>query len=260
MQKVKFILGFSDFGGSTIAIINQADLLNTEFDVEIYGDGSFLHENYENSKNIQELKIQPEDILIYHFIEQELRPNCKKCFLYVHEKSVFELKNKQIKGYDNFIFVHENQRIYHGFNGQIIPNRVKNLVDIKNHSPPNENIAGIIGTIQHRKNTHVSICKALENNCQKILLFGNFEGSYFNNIIEPMRSERIIYKGLFLDKMKMYNQFDDLYHFSNEECASLCVGECRVLSKKIFKSKYVDDFEILDDHEILEKWKSLFQS
>lgn len=260
MQKIKFILGFSDFGGSTLAIVSQAELLKKEFDVEMYGDAGYFHENYENVKFTSDLKIEPDDILIFHCIDKDERPNCKKCFLYVHEKSIFQLKSRQIKGYDNFIFVHENQKIYHGFDGHIIPNRIKHSLDLKKYHPPNNNIAGIVGTVQSRKNTHISISKALENNCRKVLLFGNKEDGYFERFVEPMLSDQVIYKGLFLDKMEMYNQFDDLYFFSNEECASLVIGECKVLGKRVFKSEHVDDFDVLDDDQILEKWKILFRS
>jgi hypothetical protein len=63
-----------------------------------------------------------------------------------------------------------------------------NYVDVKKHNPPNDNIAGVVGTIQTRKNTHVSICKALENRCNKVLLFGDFEPEYFKNIINKVNN------------------------------------------------------------------------
>jgi hypothetical protein len=261
-QKIKFVLGFSDFGGSTIAIMEQCKLLDSNgYDVDIYGVSIWPLSQYHKYKHVSELRIEPEDILIYHVTELENRPNCKLCLLYLHEKHIFRLIHRKVSGYDNFIFLNESQKQFHEKqNGFIVPNRFLSLVDPKQHFPPNKNIAGIVGTIQHRKQQHVSIQKALENNCSEVRLYGNYVSDYFDDYIKPLLSDRVIYCGHIDPKyrMKMYNEFDDLYHYSTDESSSLVVGECKILNKKVFKSEEVDDCEIFNDEKILTCWNKIF--
>lgn len=259
-MKIKFITGFGGFGGSTIALIEHCKLLSDAgFDVEFYCDSSWAA-SFFSTKKTNELKTNEEDILIYHALEMKTRPVCKRCFLYVHEKSVFDLKQKSVSGYDGFIFVDEKQIKYHEKRGFVVPNPMNRMVDKSKHNPPNKNIAGVVGTIQSRKQQKISILKALENGASKVLLFGDKEDNYFEKEILPLLGEKVEYRGFYepSKRMDMYNEFDVLYHFSSDESASLVFGECKILEKKIIKSKEVTNFEIVDDQEIIEKWKFIF--
>lgn len=262
-QKIKFVTGFGNFGGSTLAILEHCRLLEENgFDVYFYASGDWHLSRFKKSYIIDELEVEPDDIVIFHHIDLEIRPKCKRSILYVHEKSLWSLDNRNLFPFDSIVYVSEDQANYHGVKGTIIPNPVNRMVDLSLNNPPNSNVAGIVGTIQERKAQHESINKAIEDNRSKILLFGDFEERYFNSKIKPLLSEKVIYMGLTdpENKMKMYNQFDYLYIFSNEESASLTLGECRLLGKKIFKSSNVLDYEILNDVDIVRKWEELFCS
>jgi hypothetical protein len=258
MQKIKFITGFSCFGGSTIALIEHCKLLDSiGFDVEFYGECDWHISQYNKSKLLKDLKIDQNDILIYHYKELSDRPCCKLCLLYIHERTLFDLKSRDVSGFDAFIFLNEDHKNFHKRDGFIIPNPILNLIDKSQNNPPNKNIAGVVGTIQSRKQQKISIIKALEDGCSKVLLFGDKENNYFEKEIRPLLGEKVEYKGFYdpSKRMEMYNQFDFLYHFSEDESASLTVGECELLKKPVFKSKNISSYKAITNFEIASMWR-----
>jgi hypothetical protein len=265
MQKIKFVTGFGGFGGSTVALIEHCKLLNDNgYDAWIYSFDDWALSKYEKSRKVSELKIDKDDILIYHLIEQNKRPNCKRCYLYVHEKGIWDLRFRATSGFDQILFVSESQMRWHGVKGVVVPNPVTRMVDKALHRPPNQDIVGIIGTIQPRKRQHLSIQQALLDGKKKILLFGDKEKDeqYFEEQIKPLLSDVVIYRG-FLEperRMDMYNEFDTLYINSYDESASLVLGECKILGKNVIKDDSVEDYEVVDDKSVLSKWKELFEA
>lgn len=263
MQKVKFITGYGKFGGSIIALIEHCKLLNANgYDARLYSFDDWCMSRCSTAYKMSELKIEEDDILIFHHIEQIKKPRCKKSFLYLHEKSLWDLKKRVITGFDRLIFVSESQKKFHNKDGVIIPNPMDNLVDTKLNVPPNKNIAGIVGTIQPRKLQHVSIQQALLDGREQVLLFGDYEEDYFKYYIQPLLSDKVIYKGLYEPdkRMEMYNQFDCLYIHSSDESASLALGEAKLLGKEIVKDDSVEDYPILPSKEIINLWKNLFEA
>ena len=264
MQKVKFLTGFGGFGGSTIALIEHCKLLNDNgYDAQLYSFDDWCVKKYEKARNISEFKLEDDDILIYHLLEENKRPKCKKCFLYLHEKGIWDFKSRITTGFDQFLFVSESQRRWHGVEGVVIPNPVRRLVDKALHNPPNAGVVGIVGTIQERKRQHLSIQKALLDGRDKVLLFGDVgDSGYFDEFIKPLLSERVIYRGLFEPerRMDMYNEFDVLYIHSFDESASLVVGECNILGKEIMKEDIIENCEIVDEEKIVAHWKDVFES
>ncbi len=261
MQKVKFITGIGNFGGSTIALMEHCRLLNARgYDASMYSFEDWCISKYERARRMSELRIEEDDILVFHLLEQSMRPRCKKCFLYLHEKTLWDLNSRVTTGFDSIVFVSESQKRWHSKEGAVIPNPMGGLVDKGLHSPPGENIAGIVGTIQPRKRQHLSIHKAEMDGRSKVLLFGDYDRDYFKSYVEPLLSERVIYKGLYEPerRMDMYNQFDALYVHSSDESASLALGECRILGKEVVKGEGVEDYEIVSDDEIVVRWQSLF--
>lgn len=261
-QKVKFVTGFGSFGGSTIALLEHCKLLSENgFDAELYAPGGWHVGRAPVTKDISELSPDADDILIFHHVELEMRPKCRLCLLYLHEKSLWNLREKNLVPFDSVVYVSESQRDFHGVDGPIVPNPVRRMVDVSSHKPPGRNIAGIVGTIQPRKAQHISIQKALEDGRDEVLLFGDFVQPYFDEMVRPLLSERVRHVGLVdpRQRMEMYNSFDHLYAFSSEESASLVLGECRVLGKEIFKSDEVEDFEIVQDGEVVSLWSEVFR-
>jgi hypothetical protein len=260
-QNVKFITGFGAFGGSTIALVEHCKLLSENgFNVSLYAPGQWHLGRFSGSRDISEFASERDDILVFHHVDLDVRPKCRKSILYLHEKSLWPLKGRNLLPFDSLAYVSEDQRSFHGLAGPIIPNPVGRMVNPLMHHPPGANVAGIVGTIQERKRQHLSIKKALEDGRSKVLLFGDFEPSYFKSYIEPILSDKVLYMGLVEpeDRMRIYNSFDCLYMFSSDESASLTLGECRLLDKEVVKSHEVRDYDIVGDDEVLERWRSLF--
>lgn len=263
MQKVKFITGNGNFGGSTIALMEHCRLLNSRgYEATIYSFEDWVLSKYEGARKMSDLKIEEDDILVYHLLEQSKKPRCKKCYLYLHEKSLWNLKVRVTTGFDNIVFVSESQKKWHARDGVVIPNPMSHLVDLSINSPPNANVAGVVGTIQPRKLQHLSIQQALMDGRSKVMLFGDYDKDYFEGYIKPMLSDKVIYRGLYQPerRMDMYNEFDVLYIHSSDESASLALGECRILGKQVVKDDMVADYDIASDDEIVDRWESLFRS
>lgn len=265
MQKVKFLTGFGGLGGSTIALIEHCKLLNSNgYDAYLYSFDDWCVSKYEKAKKISEFKPEEDDILVYHLIEQSKRPRCKKCFLYLHEKGIWDLKYRVTTGFDEILFVSDSQKKWHATEGTVIPNPMSGLVNKSLHNPPNEMVAGVVGTIQQRKRQHVSIQQAILDGSKKVLLFGDIDSKsvYYDQYIKPLLSDNVVYRGVFEPerRMDMYNEFDTLYIHSYDESASLVLGECKILGKNVVKEDSVEDYEIASDEFVMEKWRSLFES
>jgi hypothetical protein len=111
--------------------------------------------------------------LVCHFLQLPSRPNAKKVILSCHEKWWFKVG--EIKQYwDTAIFLHDAHREYHSdYKGDftIIPNLKPDLKPIDKENL--DLVAGIIGSIEDRKQTHLSIQRALADGCEKIRIFGH---------------------------------------------------------------------------------------
>ena len=259
-MRIKFVTGFSCFGGSTIALLEHCRLLSSHgYAVELYGDCGWHMGCFGGSKPLCDLRISSDDFMVFHFWELSERPDCRACYLYLHEKELFDLGSRKISGYDGLIFLNEVQKEFHGFPGVVIPNPMDSLVDVSLHSPPGRNIAGVVGTVQPRKRQHLSVAKALEDGAEKVLIFGDKVDSYFSFYIEPILSDRVLYMGFYetSKRMDMYNQFDVLYNLSSDESACLTIGECKILGKPVVKDDAVIDYDIAKSEDIVKKWREL---
>lgn len=260
---IKFVTGFSGFGGSTVMIIQHAKLLEQNgFEVEIYGNEDWHLDKFSGSKFLKDFQSEENDIVLFHYYVPQNRPKCKKCFLYIQETNLFNLKEKDLSSFDDILFVSKNQMDYHGCKeGFILHNRINGLVDLSKNKPPEKNYAGIIGHIAPIKQTHVALRKALEDGVSKIFLYGIISFPYFEKEISPFLSEQVVYGGVIPpeQKMDMYNSFDILYHFGEFESACLTWAEAHVLGKKIIKSDMLYEYPILTDNDILDIWKKIIK-
>jgi glycosyltransferase involved in cell wall biosynthesis len=264
---IKFVTGYSGYGGSTIMLIQHCNLLNENGIVaEIYGPQDWHFARCKSSRMLHELVPEEDDILIYHFSEPTSRPKCKKLFLFLQETSLYDLKTKPVDIFDEVLFVSKEQRMWHGRNdGKIVPNRVNGLVDPLLHNPPSKNIAGIVGNIHPIKNPDVSIAKAIEDGRDEIILFGPImDGMAFEDYLSNYVSKydaRVKYGGFIEpeNRMDMYNSFDVLYHFGEYESACITLGECRLLGKEVVKGDKLHDYPILNDQDIFNVWKKLIE-
>jgi hypothetical protein len=259
-QTIKIVSGWSNKGGSTTAFINLTNMLNENgYNTIFYGPHDW-HLDKCNAKKINDLVVNDDDLLITHFITYNERPNAKKVILACHEKNLYEVG--KIKQYwDEVIFLNERQRDYHSeYNGKytIIPNIRETL--IKKDKTGLAKIAGIIGSFDENKQTHVSIERALNDGCEKIYLFGDGDNNYYQTYIKPLLSDKVVHMGFLEDKQAMYDMIGCVYHSSKSEVACLVKDECESTGVVFYGNDATDNPPItITNDEILVKWLKLLE-
>jgi hypothetical protein len=255
---VKIISGYSDKGGSTTAFINLTNYFNENgINCTFYGPHEW-HLDKCKSDLISNLKFEKTDVIISHFLNLQSRPDVKKIVLSCHENWWYEVAD--VKQYwDEVVFLHDKHREYHKrYLGDysIIPNLKEDLISIE--KPELDKVAGIIGTIEDRKQTHVSIQRALKDGCDKIFLYGHIgDENYYQNNVKPLMSNpNIILMGHSTNKQNMYNSIGRVYHSSKGEVACLVKDECYLTNTKFFGNKETEnEVSKLNNNEILQLWK-----
>ena len=263
MSKVLLISGWSNPGGSTIHHIALTNLLNDNgIDCTFYGPHEY-HLNKCKSGTIADLgpagpaKVEKDDIVISHFV---LVPpvEMKKHILSCHETTLWDLKKMDPRQYDVIQFVSNSQKKWHGVNHSsvIIPP----IVEKVNWTKPNNGVAGIVGSVDVNKQTHISIQKALDAGFSKVHLYGRIvqDIDYFNEKISPyMQGGDVVMKDHYDNKEEMYNEVDAVFHYSASETYGLVEAECRLAGIPFFGLE--NNREIFTKEEILEKWIKLLK-
>jgi hypothetical protein len=260
-QKIKIISGHSEKGGSTTAFINLTNELNkNDYDCTFYGPHSW-HLSKCKSGLLNDLKLDTNDIIICHFINLPERPKVKKVIFSLHEKNLFEIAD--IKPFwDELVFINEEQRQYHNrYNGtySIIPNLKEHLDLIE--KPELDLVAGVIGTIDVNKQTHTSIQRAINDGCEKVLVFGSVsDDKYYEEMVKPLFSDKVIYVGHTDNKQDMYNSIGRVYHSSISEVACLIKDECKTTNTKFFgNDATTPEVSSLTNNEVINKWLNIFK-
>lgn len=256
---VKIISGYSEKGGSTTAFINLTNIFNENgIECVFYGPHEWHLDKCE-SDLLKNYKPDYNDRTITHFLNLQKKPIGKKIVLSCHEKWWFEVANV-FQYWDTAVFLHQEHKDYHWrYNGDyaIIPNFKENLVNIE--KPHLDKVAGVIGTIEDRKQTHLSIERALNDGCEQIYLFGHIgEENYFKTLIEPKLSDKVKLMGHSLNKQMMYNSIGRVYHSSKGEVACLVKDECYLTNTKFFGNEETNnEVSGLSNSEILNLWENL---
>jgi hypothetical protein len=261
-QKVKIISGYTERGGSTSAFINLTNLFNDNgIDCTLYGPHNW-HLDKCKSGLLSNLLINEDDTLICHFINPPERPNAKNVILSCHEKNMFKVG--EIKQFwDKVIFLHEEHRQYHSsYKGEygIIPNLKSDLKSID--KPEKNNIAGIVGSIDENKQTHISIKRAIDDGCEKVYVFGSInDKNYYETYVKDLFNDKVIYYGTHDNKQEMYNMIGKVYHSSISEVACLVKDECYLTNTKFFGNNATNnEVSSLTNEEILNKWKEIINN
>jgi len=254
---VKIFSGWTNKGGSTVALINLTNALNGRgVDTTFYGRQDWHLDKCKSSLLEGDYPINTDDSVIFHFLQLPQRPNAKKVLLTCHEKWWFMVGNIQ-QYWDELIFLHEEHRKYHNtYRGEydLIPN-IKESFEKKDKSDLNE-VAGIVGAIEDRKQTHLSIQRALRDGCKKIYLFGHINDErYYNGLIKPLLGERIEHYGFTEDKQSMYDMVGRVYHSSKGEVACLVKDECHLTGTQFYgNEETLHEVSDLTNDEIVDKW------
>ena len=254
---IKIISGYTDKGGSTTAFINLTNHFNSVgISCTLYGNQTW-HLDKCKSGLIKDLVYDSDDIIIIHFVNLPERPKVKRIVLACHEKWWFDF-SKLNKFFDEVIFLHDEHRKFHSnYIGpySIIPNIKEPLKSSeKTHL---DLIAGIIGTIEDRKQTHISILRAMKDKCTKIYLFGHIgDQQYFDTYVKPILNTRIELFGYTTDKQSMYDMIGRVYHSSKGEVACLVKDECYLTNTKFFGNEETqNEVSTLTNEEIIKLWK-----
>jgi len=260
---IKIVTGFSGPGGSTVALANLCNLFNsTGNECEFYGPTDWVKKILKTDcyRELKTTRFFSNDKIIYHFLNLTMRPNVDKFILSCHETNVFELRKIPNLAYDKIHFVSNFQKNWQGFEGVVIPNIIPkyNRSVKKNY----ERVAGIIGSLDAHKRTHLSILRAKQDpTVSKIELWGQItQPDYFWHEVAPLLNENISYHGFTDNMQKVYDRLDVVYSSSQRECLPMIQGECLYLGLPFNglpeNMRTTDDY-IFDDNVILNKWKEL---
>jgi len=263
---VKIVSGISMSGGSTIILINLTNLFNSKgIDTTFYGPHDF-HLNECKSKKLSDLTFENrKDILLAHHIKMEKRPPIKRVVLSSHEKWWFEVADIPVF-WDTVVFNHEEHRNYHNrYNGPyvLIPNpKDTNQTLYAIDKPELDLVAGVIGTIETRKRTHLSIQRALDDGCEKVYVFGNIgELPYYNKYCKKYDYHpNVEFMGYGKNKQEMFNMIGRVYHMSEGEVSCLVKDECEYTNTKFFGNEQTQhETSKLSNDEIFELWKDVLK-
>jgi len=264
-MKVKIVSSVSHVGGSTIILINLTNLFNSKgVDTTFYGPHDF-HLDKCKSGSISDFKPQKNDIIMAHHVHFDARPNVKRIVLACHEKWWFEVADCP-PFFDLVVFNHEEQRKYHSrYNGPyvLIPNP-KDFTNplLPKDKPELDKVAGVIGSIEERKQTHLSIKKALDDGCEKIYVYGKIMNEpYYNKYVKKYTVHPYVeFKGYSDDKQKMYDSIGRVYHLSSGEVSCLVKDECKYTNTKFFgNEETLHTISDLTNDEIFELWKDVLK-
>ena len=264
MKKVNIISGWSNPGGSTIHHINLTNMLNEgKYDCTFYGPHEW-HLSQCKSNNINELLGQDPalaaDVTISHFCQLREKPKGKH-ILSLHETNLFPLKQLDLSQWDLIHYVSNKQRAWHNVNHPyvVIPGRTNKF---KWEDPQNK-VAGVVGSIDSHKQTHISIKRAFDAGYKKVKLFGEItELEYFNREIQgQLHTGKVEVMNHVDDREVMYGQVSAVFSSSKRECLPTIQGECLYAGIPFFglESNLAkeSDYEF-DDSVIFKKWESCF--
>ncbi len=253
---IKIITGWSNKGGSTTAFIALTNALNAAgYPTIMYGPHPWFLDKCKSGILDSNFKTNKADNLIVHFLQLPSKPVAKKVLLSCHEKDLYQV-GKIKPFWDEVIFLNQRHRDYHKeYNGafRIIPNLKQPL--LKGDKTGLEKIAGVIGSFDANKQTHLSIGRAMADDCEKIYLFGDPNTPYYHSHVEPLVGNNVIVKGFIEDKQAMYDMIGCVYHSSKSEVACLVKDECETTGTIFYGNESTDNpSNILTNDDIITKW------
>jgi len=261
---IKIITGWSHEGGSTVAHINLCELFN-EYDLEcyLYGPHPWHRSQTVYGKNITELALNDDDILITHLLNPVNIP--KKCFhiLSLHEKNIYDLRKctEYIPFYDYIHFVSEEQRQWHQYEkpNYFVCNNVISDIPIRCNKNI-DRVAGVIGSIDQNKLTHKSILRAISEGMDKILVFGLIRDmQYFIEYVKPLIDNNVVFYEGYRDHYCIYSSISHVYHSARSETFCMLQYECEQGGIEFHGTGSEPELIKMDKPSILSKWSSIIE-
>jgi len=265
---IKIVTGYSGHGGSTELLIRLTNMFNDNgYDCTMYGPHEWFLGRCKSDliKNLK-FKKKNKDVVISHIVEYEGRPmGVTKSIYYSHEKWWWKRLDSITPYWDHVVFSHEDHRQWHSYYEgpySCIPNPKDETLVYKN-KPELDKVAGIIGSVEERKQTHLSIENALADGCEKIYVFGivHEEQEYFHKYVKKYVFHPFVeWVGHQKNKQEMYDKIGRVYHFSKGEVACLVKDECYQTGTKFLGSgETTHEVSKLSNSELLNLWKKLLE-
>lgn len=267
---IKILSSWTNMGGSTVAFLRLCKLFNEKgHECEFYG-GHDWHISRADGKGKKMGDFNPSesDILITHYMLLGDDVPRKRHVLSLHETNQYDLKelgsmNKSVDMWDAIHYVSNSQRAYHAVNKtyQIIPNIVEVIGDYFPRSKLLHPVAGVIGSVDAHKQTHLSIERALKEGYDKIKIFGPI-----NDIPYAMEHNDLIYHkkveimGYVEDQAAMYGQITKVFHSSKRETFNFIKAECDQIGMLYDGLESAESgAEVWDKDRIFEAWILLLE-
>lgn len=254
---IKVVSGWGGPGGSTVAFNNLVNLFNQRGRASCFYTPTRWEGITCRWDSLQNIKFNKDDIVIYHFMPISKRPPVNKLILSCHETRVFPIKEKKDLVYDDVHFVSEFQKKWQGVDGCVIPNVFKKYAP--RDSKFKDLCAGIIGSIDSNKRTHLSIGKALDDGHTNVRIYGAITDLvYFNTEVLPLLGDKVSYRGIASDMQPIYDTVTDVYHSPELETFNLIKPECEYAEVNYHGHEGNDtQAEYWDDDKVYEAWKKL---
>ena len=258
---VKIVSGWSNPGGSTLHHIALTNLLNGSGKPCVFYGPHEWHLGKCKSALLPSLKIDVGDILITHFIQLPILEMQKAAIhiLSCHETDLFPIRELLTLPYNYIQYVSNSQKAWHdvAHPNVVIPPVVEKI----KWCAPNKKRAGVLGSVDAHKQTHLSVTRALEAGYEEVYIIGSkTDRHYYAQVIFPLLSEKVSMLEHMDDKEKMYNKVDAVFHSSERETFNLIEAECKVNGIPYFGlSSAETDGEILEKKEILERWQLILK-
>lgn len=253
---IKIASGYTGQGGSTVALANLTNALNAAgFTCTMYGPHEW-HLDRCRAARLEDLSLDADDRLITHFLPLDRRPDVARVLLASHEKWWFPVARIP-KHWDQAVFLHAAHREYHAdYSGEylLIPNIHEPLT--AGTKTGVATVAGVIGSIEERKQTHVSILRALADGRERVRVFGQVsDRHYFDRHVAPLLGPRVEWCGYATDKQAMYDSIGSVYHSSLGEVACLVKDECHATNTAFFgNAETANEISEMSNEAIVARW------
>lgn len=264
-MKINIVSGWSNPGGSTTANLNLTNLFNENgLDCTFYGPHNY-HLDKCKGKLFQEYSEDKSTTTISHFIPPHFFKDNKKHIYSCHEKQLAPLSSIDVSQYDTLHFITEQQKEWHNVDHSssvVIPNVYDELVSGQKTEESKE-VAGVIGSIDNNKGTHISIQRAFRDGYKKVLLFGvPTDEVYARHFVlsMPEIDKSVFIMGYEKDKQKMYDSIDAAYLSSKSEVDPLVKGECHLTGTKFYGNEQtIYGQPPMSSSDILDKWLGVLE-
>lgn len=259
---IKIVSGWSNPGGSTEAFIQLTNLFNSSgYEAIFYGPHEYHLDYCSGGRYLGSPTIKPEDHVISHYYRFPNKINSKKHILSCHETTVFPLAKFNLDAYNGVHMVSKLQKQWHGFLVKpvtIIPNV---LADLKpNNIVKNKLCSAIIGSIDHNKQTHVSIERSIKDGIKPYLFGAITDRGYFEEKVRPFIDSGLAeYKGV-VQKELIYDNFAYVYHSSLHETFNYIKAECELTHVQYLGLPSAESgASYWNKQDILNAWKLLLE-